>query len=338
MLFKLSYTVDRLDIHSEEILNFKFKGVDNIQLFVRAPTNEERSKGHQSFNAFFDVLSDFEPTQKAYPVFNALIEGRRPPEGEKANCAEDMIHRTGPSYGLDDYPNPFATFIDEVNTRLSSIGREFIKILRWRHAQEGPPAPISHRGFYCSNDNGNSWHRLPMRTGIRNITPRHSVLEFNKIDYEKTLELLESNFHEPVGHELLREAKELEHRSPRSAVLLAVSALEVATKSVILSKAPHAAWFVENIQSPPLVSILIDYIPSLFPDEKIFYERTKERGVIKTIYDAVTIRNEIAHKGFKPPKDEKVSEIIAAVEKLLWVCDYYSGHKWCEQHITRSSA
>lgn len=338
MLFKLSYTVDRLDIHSEEILNFKLKYEENIQLFVRAPNNEERTIGHKSSNAFFDIQGDFEPTKKAYPIFNALIEGKRPPEGEKSNCTEDMIHRTGPSYGLDDYPNPFVAFVDKVNTKLSSVGHDFISKLRWRHALEGPPAPIRHLGFYCSNDNADSWHTLPGRTSIRNVTPRYSALKSHKVDLEVIQELLESNVLEPVGHELLREAKELQYRSPRSAILIAISALEVATKSVIRSKTPNTAGFVENEQSPPLISIFIDHIPSLYPDVNRFYELSKDRGVIKTINDAVTIRNQIAHEGSNPPKGEKVFEIIAAVENLLWVCDYYSGHKWAEQHINPSRA
>jgi hypothetical protein len=41
---------------------------------------------------------------------------------------------------------------------------------------------------------------------------------------------------EPVYHELMREAKERQHRSPRSSVLIAVSAAEVAVKSVLVNK------------------------------------------------------------------------------------------------------
>jgi hypothetical protein len=80
MLFKLSYTVKRLDIHSRDLLKFELGGSDNIRVFIRAPSTEERSKGHQSFNALLDILGDFELSKKSRPVFNALIEGRRPLE------------------------------------------------------------------------------------------------------------------------------------------------------------------------------------------------------------------------------------------------------------------
>jgi len=132
---------------------------------------------------------------------------------------------------------------------------------------------------------------------------------------------------------LLREAKELQHDSPRSAVLKTVAAMEVAIKSVITGKVPDAAWLVDTMQSPPVVDILIHYFPCLFSKEKQFWEPTKERGIIKVVYDAVQIRNQMVHKGAPPPKREKVAQIVAAAQELLWVCDYYSGHKWAELHI-----
>ena len=333
MLFKLSYTVQHLDILSEEILNFRLEGAENIHLSVRAPNKEERSKDHKSFNAFLDILGEFEPTKKSHMVFIALADGKRPPEGEKAMSAEDMIHRDGPSYGLDYYPNPFVSFVDEIHSKLNSVGDALVSILRWRYAQEGPRSPIGGGSLVFSNDNGNSWYPLPARYSIRNVTPPHSFLDPHKTDYEEIIELLESNLREPVGHELLREAIELKNQSPRSAVLVAVSALEVATKAVIIDKVSDAEWLVEKMQSPPVVDILFDYFPRLFPDVTKFYELKKDQGIIKTIADAVRIRNEIAHKGFAPPTHEKVAEIILAVKAILWVCDYYSGYRWAEQNI-----
>ena len=333
MLFKLSYTVAYLDIHSRELMKFELGAPDDIRLFVRAPTDDERSKGQKSFNAFLDILGEFEPTKKSLLVFNALLEGRRPPEGEKARSAEDMINREGPSYGLEHYPDPFVSFVNTVEEKLSSPGHALVSVLRWRYAQEGPPSPIGSRGLFCSNDNGDSWHRLPGRYSILSITPPHSVLDPRVIDTDEILGFLESSSQEPVGHELLREAKELQHSSPRSAVFIAVSAVEVAVKSVIVGKVSDAAWLVEAMQSPPVVDILTHYFPRLFQSEKQFYEPTKERGLIKVIYDAVHIRNQMAHKGAAPPRRERVVEIIAAVQKLLWICDYYSGHRWAELHI-----
>lgn len=109
MLFKLCYTVNRLDIHSHEPLEFNLNGPESIHCVIRAPCEEERAKGAKSFNAVLDVFGKFEPTKKSLPVFTALMEGKRPPEGQKASSAEAMIIREGPSYGRDTFPDPFAS-------------------------------------------------------------------------------------------------------------------------------------------------------------------------------------------------------------------------------------
>lgn len=331
MLFKLCYTVNLLDIHSCELLEFNLDGSEAIRLVLRSPTDEERSKGHQSFNAVLDVLVEIEPTKKSLPVFTALIEGRRPPKGQKATSAEEMIIRKGPSYGLEDYPNPFVSFVDMVRVKLSKAGYVFVGVLRWRYAQEGPPSPISSLGLLCSNDAGATWHPIPSRYSIVNVTPPHTVFVIQETDVNEIRDLIDTG--EPVYHELMRKAKELQHSSPRSSVLIAVSAAEVAVKSIIVNKVPKIKWFVDNIQSPPVVKILIQYLPELFQDEKQFYKPKKEDRLIKTIEYAVNIRNEIVHKGEGPPSTEKVSEIIDAVQELLWICDYYSGYRWAELHI-----
>jgi hypothetical protein len=331
MLFKLCYTVNRLDIHSCEHLEFNLGGPAAIRFVLRSPTDEERSKGHQSFNAVLDVLCEIEPTKKSLPVFTALIEGKRPPEGQKAKSDEEMIIREGPSYGLKYYQNPFVSFVDKVKGNLSKAGYAFVGVLRWRYAQEGPPSPISSRGLFCSNDAGATWHPIPGQYSIVNVTPPHTVFVIQETDVNEIRNLIVTG--EPFYNELMREAKELQHRSPRSSVLIAVSAAEVAVKSVIVNKVPKSKWFVDNIPSPPVVKILIQYLPELFPDEKRFYAAEKKDRLIKTIDDAVHLRNEMVHTDSLPPKPEKVSEIIDAIQELLWICDYYSGYRWAELHI-----
>ena len=316
-------------------MTYPFPSTENIQVILRAPSDDERSKGHKSFIAFLDILGEFVPTKKALPVFLALFDGRRPPESQKAKTAEDMIVREGPSYGLEYYPDPFVSFVDRIHEELSSVGRKVVSILRWRYAQEGPPSPISTRGLFCAISKEDSWHSVPGRYSILNVTPPHSVLDSRQVEEDEVLALIESQGGEPVGHELLREAKELQHASPRSSVLVAVSAAEVAVKSVIVNKLPEAAWLVDSMQSPPIVNILIEYFPKLFDDREKFYEPTKKQGLVKTICDAVLIRDRMAHKGAAPPVKGKISENILSVELLLWICDYYCDYKWARSHIQR---
>jgi hypothetical protein len=333
MLFKLCFTISRLDIHSRDVLSFALDSPESIRFSLRAPNEEERAKGQQSYNALLDVLGEFDPTRNAQPVFAALFEGKRPPEGQKARSAEEMIIRDGPSYGLEYYPDPFVAFADKVGGRLSSASYTLVDVLRWRYAQEGPPSPIGSRGFLCSNDDGNSWKPIPGRYSIQNVTPPHSVFVIEEADVDEIRELVTTGQEEPVYHELLREAKELQHSSPRSSILIAMSAAEVAVKSAIAKKVPESTWLIDNIQSPPLVKILMEYLPTLFSQEKQLYETRKGSRLIKTIEDGVFIRNGMIHRGSHPPSSEKVREIIDVVQELLWICDYCSGYRWATGHI-----
>jgi hypothetical protein len=333
MLFKLCYTVNRLDIHSKEVFSLDIDSNESIRFVLRAATDEERERGQKSYNALLEILGKFEPTRKSLPVFTAIIEGRRLLEGQKAKSAEEMIIRDGSSYGLEHYPDPFVSFVDKVSARLSSAGYALVSVIRWRHAQEGPPSPIGSKGFFCSNDGGDSWHPIPRRYSIQNVTPPHSVFIIEETDVDEIRELVTTDQKEPVYHELFREAKELQHSSPRSSIFIAMSAAEVAVKSTIANNVPESKWLVENIQSPPLVKILVEYLPNLFSQVDLLYETNKKSRFIKTIGDGVSIRNGMVHGGSPPPSSEKVREIIDVVQELLWICDYYSGYRWAVGNI-----
>ena len=326
MLFKQCYTVSRLDIHSPQSLRISLDGPGAISLLIRSPTEKERENGAKTFNAQLDIIGEFVPSKKSLPVFTALIEGRRPPKGKKALSGDEMILREGPSEGLESYPNPFVAFVDNVCGKLSALGHAFVATLRWRYAQEGPPSPLRNFGLYCSNDGGDSWLPIPGRYSIQNVTPPHSVFMIQEADVSELHRLLSEGIEEPAYHELLREAKELEHTSPRSSVLLAVSAAEVAVKSTVIATMPKTAWLVENLPSPPLVKILSEYFPVLFEKGESFYDSNNKEGLLKTMEAAVFLRNQMVHKGTAPPSRDKVREILHGVQELLWICDYYSGY------------
>jgi hypothetical protein len=333
MLFKLGYTILRLDIHSKKELKLSVKDPGNITIEIRPPNNDERSKGHKSFNAMCDTIGEFEPTKKALPVFKALLEGKRPPVGEKAETAEDMLVREGPSYGIEYYPNPFVSFVDKVNKKLSNSARTAISFIRWRYAQEGPPAPISSRGLSWSNNDGKTWYPLPGWYSIQDVTAPSSVLKLEEISMHELSESISLGLEEPVYHELLREAKELKFKSSRSSILISISAAEVAVKGVIYKLVPNSQWLIENVQSPPIIRIIKDYFPQIVPEEK--YSKIKKvcESLTSTLEKAIFIRNRVAHRGESPPEDEKVESIIQTVEQLLWVCDYCSGYEWSVDYI-----
>jgi hypothetical protein len=331
MLFKLSYTISSLDLKGAQFLEMSPPSLGGIKLIFRSPNDEELEQGNKSYNALLDIIIDYQPSRKSIPVFDALFEGRRPKEGEKANTAESMIHHEGSCYGLDFYPNPFIDFIQGVDKKLSSAGKSVTSVLRWRYAQEGKSSPISTRGTSCFNESTQKWIRVPGQYSVLNVTPKSSSLNISQVDSEEIARILDTHDAEPLAHELLREAKELQHKSQRSSVLVAVSSAEVAIKTVVAQRVPDAAWLVEGNQAPPIVDMLINYFPLLFEEKDLFYKPSKNEGIVKTLFDAVHIRNQMVHKGVAPPSNEKVATILTDIEKLIWGCDYLSGHIWARE-------
>ena len=329
MLFKLGYTIVRLDVRGSVEIQFDGKTVQ-----LRAPTQEELEIGHKTNNALLEIIVDLQPSPKSLPVFEAFLEGRRPPERGEAESADDLIHRDGPEYGLHCYPPPFVTFVEKVGSDLGILGRQIASLVRWRYHQEGPPSPVSTRGLSCSADSGNTWQKLPANYGITNVTPPHSVLSSESVNPSEMLALLSRGLQEPLAHELLREAKELKHESLRSSLLISVSAAEVGIKELLSNKVPDADWLINSIQSPPIINILTEYLPVLFENIEAYYQPDRKVGLVKSLNDAVTIRNQLVHRGAIPPTLGKLDEILAAVENLLWTFDCLAGFDWAEYYVT----
>jgi hypothetical protein len=51
------------------------------------------------------------------------------------------------------------------------------------------------------------------------------------------------------------------------------------------------------------------------------------------------LRNKITHTGEHDPGGESptfefLNEKLGAVRDLLWLLDYYSGHRWAQEHVS----
>lgn len=330
-------TINHLDIHSTESIVLKFGGPNEISVEIRSPNAEEREKGHKSYNAFCDTVGFFTPTPKALPVFVAISEGKLPPEAEQAKTVAGMTRTSGPHVSLDQYPNPFTSYVDKTRKELSVYPRKAIKILRWRYAQQGPPSPIASRGNYFSFDLTN-WFPLPGRHHIEFMARSYSVLRTEQINDNELVDLIQTEIDEPLAHELYREAQELKFSNPRSCLILAISSLEIGVKECIFKLIPNSEWLVKNLPTPPILKILKEYFP-LLPCVKKFSGNvlSPPNTILDTIEKGISIRNELTHKGIGAPKRETLEEILDAVYDVLWLCDYYCGFEWAKNHMSKDT-
>jgi hypothetical protein len=141
----------------------------------------------------------------------------------------------------------------------------------------------------------------------------------------------------PLARQLLREAWAQKSASPRSALVLAIAAAEVGFKQCVSVLVPEAGWLVEEVQSPPLYKMLTEYLPhppvklgltgkTLVPPEDLLHE-------IKT---GIKLRNQVAHQGNASVTSEKLDRILKAVSDLLWILDFYQGHKWAICYVQQA--
>src|SRR5262249_53588798 len=95
-------------------------------------------------------------------------------------------------------------------------------------------------------------------------------------------------------------------------------------------------WLASEAPTPPIVSILKNYLPSLTgPGGSIPIPSKRLRRIVD---DAVEYRNGIAHAGRSPNMsvDERKA-LIDAVRDLLYMFDVASGEPWAVMHVSRET-
>jgi hypothetical protein len=145
---------------------------------------------------------------------------------------------------------------------------------------------------------------------------------------------------EPLGHELLREAKAaMRNGSPRSGLLLAATALEAGVKTHAAKLVPDADWLLAEMPSPPIHKMLRHYLPNLHASRGTgLAEWAKLKPLFKDAEKLAKYRNDLAHAGDMPANViTALPELMNSVSDLLYVLDALEGHQWakgCVSHRT----
>lgn len=138
---------------------------------------------------------------------------------------------------------------------------------------------------------------------------------------------------EPLGHQLLREAKSILGYSHRSALLICYSALEVGIKQHISNCVTDASWLVMHAPSPPLYKLLWDYLPKIHNGKRAFEKWSEIKPELKLVTQFVDDRNKLAHRGENIAGS--VDEYLRITQDLLFAFDVFEGHAWAETRVSR---
>jgi hypothetical protein len=232
-------------------------------------------------------------------------------------------------------PTGFKEFADDASQSLSKAITTALQLLRWRIGYRSERNPIRFFHSFQWSINNNTWKTVPnyihlefVEGGIYDKVTDEVVTTLN--------DLWHNNVQEPLDHELFQEAWSQRSNNPKSALVISVAAAETGMKQLISKLVPSTTWLVQNTQSPPLVKMLKEYLPTLPAKVKILKAPPPAlpNAFVAIIEKAVLLRNEIVHGKDVQLESKLLNEILKTINDLLYIFDLYLGHVWAERRIS----
>lgn len=270
-------------------------------------------------------------------IFGEIAEGVYK-DSEKAERLKSELEEklnngeiTGYNSQFDILPKIMQDYLNNVSDDLHSYGNRTYKAVRWINGFEGPVNPFSGGEKTWSFD-GTKWHQFPKqysieyeaKTGLRGSKDLRKIVK----------PVVENGNSEPLANELYLEAFNLKSTHPRSALLIGIAAAETGVKQFITNLQPQTKWIIENMQSPDILSLIKEYIPSLEVNNTIKGEVLfPQKSIIKPLRKGIQMRNIVAHGGTCSLTSKNLKATLKAVRQLLWLLDYYSGYDWALEHF-----
>jgi cold shock CspA family protein len=342
MFFKYEFTVRDLGLTPtseyywrEYPMRFDY---GHVRVDLWPPTEDERTAGHQVWSALGEAVGEYEPPRRVRPMFEPLSHDELPAgstpdknaayfDRERDNLRENHIPPA------EIMPLAFQDFSSRVNTELTDYAFRTVRVLRWRNDVEGAHNPFSYRGFKWSFDS-TEWHPMPSTATVK--TGSIGSLRVTDAELQAVRQTVADWSDEPLSHQLFREAWAQRGTNRRSALVIGVSAVEVATKECIAALAPHAEWLVRELQSPPVEKMLREYVPTLPAKNTLSGEVRFPTETLDELKKAIGWRNEVAHGGTLPVRWDRVEAFLElAARDLIWLLTYYSGADWAFDHVSQ---
>ena len=334
MWFRLRVTVRELSLRSTgvEPLVLRMHRTHDLTLTIT-------SQGSEPNTAACMVETEFKVKPAHIAVFDALAANRLPPghlpreqwrpAAARSNIDDAGNIKEGYVVPMALMPKGFLGFADALYVELNGAADAALGVLRWRTRTLGTRRPFSFRSWEWSDD-GAAWHQFPSILGMRALDyPQLHLAEATAAEIQG---LLDEGEREPLAHLLLREAWGQRYENPRSSLLIGVTALEVGVKQYIGACVPHAAWLAEHVPSPPVVTMLQEYLPKLPPPSGGTVLQRQNDEVVEVLKTAISKRNDLTHRG----EDVEVAQALRslrAIRNVLWLLDEAGGQAWARAHL-----
>lgn len=330
--FKHSFNVCKLLLNPQTTYDFECPEVGLHVRLTNDPPPEDDGKSKVA--AVLDLCRTIEVTEKRAFLLREL---------EQRILESIPSEESLPSYPADapavskvikfeDMPGPLQALSHEVKRDWVPFARQIIHLLRWRYGKWSELGLLLRKSTRWENCDSGNWFRipsyLPAPDGLGRIESGMSHHDLLDGLLQRSIDGRRS---EPIGHSLLQSAFSISNG--RAAIVLAVSAVEVALKALVSEKIPQAEWLAFNLPMPPVEKIIREYVPLLFPEVNR-NEYTAEifpKDVMEAVAKFVGIRNAIAHRG--EDADSRDSwKCCDCMRDVLFRLDYLNGHKWAKYY------
>ncbi len=263
-----------------------------------------------------------------YPGVNLKLPhvGRR---GEL--IAADGSLRDGYYLAWQHYPEDLKTICQRARDELRKDTMRLTKLLMWFFNTTHVHDPVQYVSLYC-NTRGKNYYAIGQNHSSGGDW--RNDLVWNAANSEGFNSVWKSNSDESLAHELFREAGSLIHSAPRSALLMLATALEAGVKTYISEREPITQWLLTETQSPPILKVLRDFIPTLAPQISASLENWLGlRPLLGRLTQLVEARNRLTHRGTWDVELESLIKFREDVSDMLYILDYLRGAKWARNNI-----
>ncbi len=253
-------------------------------------------------------------------------------DGEAPEGYETPWHGDASDLRRWSLPKYLSTPMDRAEQELDTAARRVYRMLLWKHGMAETKRRELKPGALMFSFDGTSWHPSDLGSIFATI---EAVDDFRRMDEVEgdIRALLDDGRCAPVWFELLSEAWDLHVTAPRSSLIIAGSALEVGLKELADQVAPSAGLVLRNVNSPSSVKLLQSVVAQLPAKNTVYGEvLTPPEKNLELIQKAVSLRSAVVHAG-KEASSATIEKYLAAIEKTLYLLDFYAGNKAAWHHV-----
>ena len=284
-----------------------------------------------------DLVSEIAAGRKQSLYLAKLSEGFVAPKTHLAKSPDEFVPASlSNSYFsmMGHYPVVVVEFLSQVHELSKKLIHDFIIYLNWRYSFNMISGCLEGAFSHISFVNPVNYYPYPTNIGYA-IYPAKSKLDISRFTIREFDYFREKIFRKKLHFSLLADCINNEMIDSESALISAVTALEVGVKEYFFEKNPYLYDLYSGYQFPPVDKVMSQVFTKMYPqlnEEKYEFEST-----LKEIKIITNKRNNLMHTGVFNSSRQEVRYFLEVIKNILMIIEYLSGSDWAEQLIVNLS-